>query len=317
MRIGFLFAGQGSQYVGMGKDLYEEYEEVKNIYDQVNEITGIDIKKLSFEGPEEKLNRTKYTQLAVLTNSLGILEVLKKNGIKAEISSGLSLGEYTALIYSGLIDLYDGVKIVKARGEFMENLLPNGDWLMAAILGLEDDQVEKVCSDVKSGFVRPANYNCRGQIVISGEKNAVIEAVELAKSLGARASILNTSGPFHTEMLKKSKEALEKELENFNFNRFNTKVIKNIDGDFYNDEDDIKKILANHIINPVKFSKGLEKMLDEGIDIFIEVGPGKTLSSLIKKTALKRGIKVDVLNANSVESILQVINFIKEKKENE
>ena len=207
MKIGFLFPGQGSQKVGMGKDLYEAYEEVRKIYDEVSKITGINIKQISFEGPEEKLNETQNTQLAILTQSLAILEILHKNGITPQMSAGLSLGEYTALIEAKAISFKEGVKLVQKRGEIMHNLTPEGNWKMAAIIGLGNKEVEEVCSKVQSGFVVPANYNTIGQTVISGEEEAVKEAEEIAQEMGAKkVMLLNTAGPFHTEKLSKCSE---------------------------------------------------------------------------------------------------------------
>lgn len=194
MKCAFLFPGQGSQYVGMGKDLYENYDEVKKVYDEVCDILDIDIRKISFDGPEGILGETKNTQIAILTMSLGILEVLKKNKIEAEISAGLSLGEYTALIYSGFMLFEDGIKIVRKRGELMQENVPDGEWQMAGIMGLDDKVVEEICSSIDDGFVVPANYNCPGQVVISGEKKAVNLAMEMAKEKGARkVSELKTS----------------------------------------------------------------------------------------------------------------------------
>lgn len=305
MKIGFLFPGQGAQSIGMGKDLYEKYDNVRKIYDKVAEITGIDIAKISFEGPEEKLNETKYTQLAILTESLAILEILKEKNIKQEISAGLSLGEYTALINSGVLSFEEGIKLVQKRGEYMQELLPSGDWQMAAIMGLSDEQVEDVCRKVKSGFVVPANYNCVGQIAISGEKQAIEEAEVIAKEMGARkVRVLKTAGPFHTEKLIDSSNALRKELENITINKFETKVIKNLDGEFYQDTDDVKDILAKHIINPVRFSKTLENMLNNGIDTFIEIGPGKTLSGFVKRTPTEKDVKI--LNISDTASLEKV-----------
>lgn len=305
MKIGFLFPGQGSQSIGMGKDLYEKYELVRKIYDKVQEITGIDIAKISFEGPEEKLNETKYTQLAILTESLAILEILKEKNIKPEISAGLSLGEYTALINSGVLSFEEGVKLVQKRGEYMQNLLPKGDWQMVAIMGLTEEQVEEVCKKVKAGFAVPANYNCVGQITISGEKQAIEEAEVIAKEMGARkVRVLKTAGPFHTEKLLDSSNALRRELENVAINKFKTKVIKNLDGDFYESTDDIKDILSKHIISPVRFSKTLENMLNNGIDTFIEIGPGKTLSGFVKRTPTEKEIKI--LNISDVSSLERV-----------
>ena len=274
MKIGFLFPGQGSQGVGMGKDIYDEYEIARKVYNDAQKITGIDIAKLSFEGPEETLNETKNTQLAILTMSLAILEILKKENIVCEISAGLSLGEYTALINSNVLSFEEGIKLVQKRGKYMQNLLPQGDWQMAAIMGMSEEQVAEVCNKVKSGFVVPANYNCVGQIVVSGERKAVLEAEEIAKEMRAKkVRVLKTAGPFHTEKLIESSNALRKELEKVTINNFDIKVIKNIDGEVYKNTDNVRDILAKHIISPVRFTKTLENMLKEGVDTFIEIGP--------------------------------------------
>ena len=251
--------------------------------------------------------------------SLAILELLKEKGIKAEVSCGLSLGEYTALIYSKALTFEQGVKLVQKRGEYMQSLVPSGNWAMAAVLGMDEDEVnaighrlvhggEKItqsvviddnvvevlkectdlaplhnpagimgieaCKKVDNGFVVPVNFNTTGQIVVSGEKEAVEKLEIIAKEMGAKkVRMLNTSGPFHTEKLINASDKLREELDKITFNDFETDVVKNIDGLVYSKQDDIKDILAKHIVSPVRFSKCLQTMLDLGVDTFIEVGP--------------------------------------------
>ncbi len=313
MKIGFLFPGQGAQSVGMGADLYQKYDEVKKVYDKVQEITKVNIKEISFEGSEELLSQTKNTQIAILTESLAILEVLKKNGIKAEMSAGLSLGEYTALIEDEILSFEEGVKLVQKRGQIMQDLTPKGNWKMAAILGLDEKQVKDICEKVESGFVVPANFNTIGQIVISGEEEAVNKAGELAKEEGAKkVSILNTAGPFHTEKLQECSKALKEELIKTPIKKKKSKVVKNIDGRIYEETDDIVEILSKHIMNPVRFSTCLKTMYDNGIDTFIEIGPGKTLSAFVKR--MKFETPISIMNINNVESLE---NTIVEVKNNE
>lgn len=305
MKIGFLFPGQGSQVVGMGKDLYEKYEEYKNVYKRIDKITGMDLEKITFESTEEILNQTNNTQIAILTMSMGILEILKNKNISADVSSGLSLGEYTALIYSNLISFEEGVKIVQKRGELMNNLCPKGDWSMAAVLGLDEDKIIQICEKVKLGFISPANFNCPGQIVISGEREAINEMISLAKEEGAKKVVeLKTSGPFHTKMLEQASNELRKELNNINISSFETKVVKNIDGKEYTSEDDVKDILARHITNPVRFEECIKTMINMGVDTFIEIGPGKTLSGFVKRT----NKDVNIFNINNVETLEKTLD---------
>lgn len=311
MKIGFIFPGQGSQYVGMGKDLYEKYDEVKKVYETASEILGIDIKEISFEGDEESLGQTKNTQIAILTMSLGILEILKKENISAVMASGLSLGEYTALIYAGYISFEDGIKIVRKRGELMQENIPTGEWQMASIIGLEDEAVEQICKEVNTGFVVPANYNCPGQVAISGEKQAVEVAMEKAKEAGARKVVpLKTSGPFHTEKLKVASDKLREELDKIEI-KYNdkVKVIKNIDAKPYTEADDIIEILSKHVMSPVQYKKTLEDMIAEGVDTFIEIGPGKVLSGFVKRVSKE----VKILNITDCDTLKNTINTLKEE----
>lgn len=307
MKIGFLFPGQGSQSVGMGKDFYEKYPEYRAMYDKVKNLTNMDVAHLTFESSEEELGQTKNTQICILTMSLAILEILKNNNIKADIAMGLSLGEYTALIYAGVIKQEDGIKIVQKRGEIMQKMCPKGNWAMAAIIGLEAEVLEQICRQVKCGFVTPANYNCIGQIAISGEKEAVEEVCKISKEKGAKKAImLKTSGPFHTRMLEEASKSLKKELEGIKVDNLEVEVIKNIDGKPYKNSDDIREILANHIISPVKFADSIQEMINQGVDTFIEIGPGKTLSSFVKRT--KSDAKI--YSINSAEALENLKNEI-------
>ena len=283
MKRAFLFPGQGAQIVGMGKDIYEKYEEARKVFDEASNISGIDIKKLCFEGPEDELNKTENTQIAIMVTSLAILEVLKSKKIDAKIACGLSLGEYTALVYAGIISFEDGIKLIKKRGYYMGNLIPDSEYEMAAVIGLDSSKIEEICNELKNQgkFVVPANYNCSSQTVVSGEKEDVEEAIEKLKLAGAKRVIpLKTSGPFHTEKLIEASKAFEKELENVNFNlgEEKVKVIKNIDGTYYNKNDNIKEILVKHIISPVRFDKAIKLMSDENIDEYIEIGPRKNFN---------------------------------------
>ena len=302
MKRAFLFPGQGAQVVGMGKDIYEKYDEAKKIYEEASKISGMDIKKLCFEGPEEELNKTENTQIAILITSLAILEVLKSKGIEAEITCGLSLGEYCALIYSGMISFEDGIKLIKKRGYYMGNLIPDEEYSMAAVIGLDSTKIEEICNELKESgkFVVPANYNCSTQTVVSGEKEAVEIAIEKLKEAGAKRVIpLKTSGPFHTEKLIEAKQAYEKELENVTFNKGNVKVIKNLDGTYYNEEDNVKEILAKHIISSVRFDRAIKLMQEENVDEYVEIGPGRTLTGFVRKD----NKEAKTYNINSLESL--------------
>lgn len=303
MKIAYLFPGQGSQKVGMGKEIYENYEEARKIYEMASEILGINVQKLCFESTEETLSQTQNTQIALVVTSLAILEVLKKHDINADICTGLSLGEYVALIYGGYISFEDGLKLIQKRGYYMQNKVPNGEYAMAAVIGIESNIIEDVCKQI-TGFVVPANYNYSGQTVISGEKESVKKACEMLKEKGAKRVIeLNTSGPFHTEKLNGTKELYEKELEKVNFKMGEIPVIKNLDGTLYSKQDDMVDTLSKHIISPVRFDKEIKLMEKENIDLYIEIGPGKTLTGFIKKE-LK---DVETMSVSNVEDLNKLI----------
>ena len=315
MKIGYIFPGQGTQVIGMGKDLYEKYNEVKNIYKRVDEALGESVENITYNISQEELNETQNTQIAIYTMSMAILEILNKKGIKPDALAGLSLGEYSALTCGNAISIEEGAKIVRKRGTFMQELAPKGNWSMAAIIGLEDEKVEEACSKVEDGFVRAVNYNCPGQVVVSGEKDSILKAMEIAKEMGARKAIeLKTSGPFHTEKLKEASNALRKELEKVEFNKIEIPVIKNINGEPYDDKDNMVDILAKHVMSPVKFRKSIETMLSLGIDTFVEIGPGKTLSGFVKKVCKEKDVEVNIFNIENVETLEKYIEYIENNK---
>ena len=304
-KIAFIFPGQGSQYVGMGKDLYEKYTIVKNTYDEAQESLGFDVAKMSFES--EEINQTEYTQPVMVTMEVALMRLLEENGIHADMTAGLSLGEYAALVCSKTLDFKTAVALVHKRGIFMQNCIPNGEWRMAAIIGLEDEVVEKVCAEL-DGFVKCANYNCPGQIVIAGEKFAIEKACEKLTEAGARRAImLNVTAPFHTEKLTEAKENLIKELEKVEFKDFQIPVVKNLDATEYSEKDNMVTILSNHIVSSVQWRKTIEAMILAGVDTFIEIGPGKTLSGFVKK--INKDVKI--MNLENVDTFEKVLEALK------
>lgn len=307
MKTAFLFPGQGAQSVGMGKDIFDNFEEARKIYQKAEEVTGIDVKKLCFEGPEIELMKTENTQICILTTSLAILAVLEKNGISAEMAAGLSLGEYTALIYGGYLSLEEGFRLIQKRGYYMGNFLPKEEYSMAAVIGLDSKVIEKICEQIQEEgkFVVPANYNCQVQTVISGTKDGIEEAIEKLKEAGSKRVIpLKTSGPFHTEKLMQAKELYQKELEKADFQMGNTvQVIKNIDGMPYTKEDNMREILAKHIVSSVRFDKTIALMKEQGITDFVEIGPGKALTGFVKKDFSE----ANVYNINNLESLKEFL----------
>ena len=312
MKIAFMFPGQGAQTVGMGKDLYDKYEEIREVYKKASEISGKDIAELTFNSTMEELSKTENTQLAIATMSLGILKVLENKGIKPDVTVGLSLGEYPALISGGYLSFEDGITLLKHRGYLMGNKVEPGNYSMAAIIGLDSKIIEEVCAEIaeKGMFISPANYNYSGQTVISGDEEAINLAIEDLKEKGAKRALkLATGGPFHTTKLNEAKELYTEKLKEIKFNTEapKAKVIKNLDGTFYNENDDMVDVLSRHIVSSVRFDKAIKTMQDYGIDTYVEIGPGKTLTGFVRK----ENKEANVVNINSVKTLEAFLDSLK------
>lgn len=305
MKIAFIFSGQGSQYIGMGKELYDNIPSCKKIYDKANEVLGFDLKELIFNGDKEELNITENTQPAILTTSIAILQAIKDKGINPDIVAGLSLGEYSALVASEALDFETAVSLVKKRGRFMQEAVPQGVGSMVAVIGLDENKIKEVLKIAsEKGIGEIANYNTNSQIVIGGEREAVEFASELLKECGARRVIpLKVSGPFHTSLLNEASIKLKNEFENIHFNDPKIKIITNVTADFIENGNEIKELLINQVKSSVRWSETIEKMLDEGIDTFIEIGPLKTLSSFVREISKERKATVKIFNVEDLKSL--------------
>ncbi|APC42460.1 ACP S-malonyltransferase [Clostridium estertheticum] len=308
-KIAFIFPGQGAQYIGMGKELFENIEECKNIFNIADKELNFELSKLCFEGEIDELNITENTQPAILTVSIAALMALQKHGIKCDVTAGLSLGEYSALVCSGAMDFKDAVKLVKKRGRFMQEAVPVGIGTMAAVIGLETSLVEESCNEAKaSGIVEIANLNCPGQIVIAGEIAAVELACEKAKEKGAkRAIVLSVSAPFHSSMLKPAAEKLEIELKNISFNDIIIPLMTNVNGDYVKNKDDIKDNLKLQVMSSVLWETIIKRMIKDGVDTFVEIGPGKVLSGFVKKIDRK----LTIVNIEDMDSLNKAVELLK------
>lgn len=283
MKTAFLFSGQGAQKLGMAKDLYDEFDIVRETFDQASQVLGYNLREL-IDNDETTLNETQYTQPAILTTSVAILRLLSEQGIKPDLVAGLSLGEYSALVASGALDFAEAVALVAKRGQYMTEAAPTGSGKMVAVMNTEAALIEEICEQAaERGIVSPANYNTPAQIVIGGQAEAVDYAVELLKEAGVKRLIeLKVSGPFHTAILKPASEKLAKELEQVNFNSFKLELISNTTAKVMKDSE-VKELLTRQVMEPVRFYESIETMKALGVQRFIEVGPGKVLSGFIKK----------------------------------
>ncbi len=297
MKIAFAFPGQGSQFVGMGKDIYEHYPVAKEVFQQASDALGYDVAKLCFNGPVEELNRTFRTQPCILTVSSALNSVLKEKGIQPSVVAGHSLGEYSALVAAEVISLKDSVSLTEKRGRFMQEAVPEGKGLMAAILGLEKEKVDGICNSLISGYAAAANYNCPGQIVIAGEKNAVEEAIELCKSAGAKRAIaLAVSVPSHCKLMNGASERLGELLGTIELKDPFIPLVNNADAKFLKTAEEIKPSLIRQLNSPLLWEDSIKAIYASGIDTFIEVGPGKVLTGLIKRIVPE----AKILNADSL-----------------
>ncbi|MCY9376714.1 ACP S-malonyltransferase [Bacillus sp. T17B1] len=314
-KIAFLFPGQGSQFIGMGKELYEQVPAAKRLFDEADETLETKLSSLIFEGDAKELTLTYNAQPALLTTSIAVLEKFKESGITPDFTAGHSLGEYSALVASGALSFKDAVYTVRKRGEFMNEAVPAGEGAMAAILGMDAEALKQVTDKVteEGHLVQLANLNCPGQIVISGTAKGVELASEQAKENGAKRAIpLEVSGPFHSELMKPAAEKLKEVLDSCDIKDADVPVISNVSADVMTEKAEIKEKLIEQLYSPVRFEESINKLIAEGVTTFVEIGPGKVLSGLVKK--VNRRLKT--IAVSDPETIELAIQTLKEENEN-
>jgi len=307
MKTAFLFPGQGAQTVGMGADIAAAYEQAAAVYAKANEIVGYDLRKLCFEGPAEKLNSTTISQPAIFTTSAAILTVLQTlRDIRPDVTAGLSLGEYTALYAAGLISFEDALSLVQKRGEAMQAAADATDGAMVGIVGLEDSKVQQLAAEASEGqLLVPVNFNCPGQIVLSGATAACERAERLAKSYGAiKAVRLEVAGAFHTQMMSSAAEALQEAVEHCRINEpGDVKTIANINAEYYHSAAEIRRGLVQQLTSPILWQRCMERLLADGVEVFYEIGPGRVLTGLMRR--INR--KAKVINISTLEALREAV----------
>jgi [acyl-carrier-protein] S-malonyltransferase len=285
-QIAFIFPGQGAQYIGMGKELYNNFRVAKEVFEEADDALRFSISSLCFQGPEEELRLTENTQPAILTTSIAALKVLQtEKGIDPQFAAGHSLGEYSALVASGGLTFGEAVQTVRLRGKFMQEAVPVGEGAMAAILGMEREEVEKLCEEEAGDqeVLSPANFNCPGQIVIAGHSKAVQRAIERVKQDGKRAVLLPVSAPFHSPLMKPAGARLEKVLEEISVKDLNVPVVTNVEAEINTSKEKVKALLVAQVSSPVRWEESMQRLIKEGIEKVLEIGPGKVLSGLMKR----------------------------------
>lgn len=304
-KTAFIFPGQGSQYVGMGKEFYENLPICREVYDLASEVTGLDLPKLCFM-ENEQIHQTEYTQICMLATEVAIYMALEQNGYQPDVTAGLSLGEYGALVASGVMTAEEAFEVVRKRGIYMQQAVPTGG-AMAAVLGLDGGKIEQICEQTEEQMqlaVSVANYNCPGQIVISGKAEAVQIAGEACKEAGAKRVVpLKVSGPFHSKLLTDAGKQLREALDKVEIRENFVPYIANVTADYVTEQSQVKPLLECQIYSPVRWQQTIERMLADGVDEFVEIGPGKTLSGFIKK--INRNVKV--CNIDKMEDFVRFV----------